>query len=146
MNFPSDDAVTLGIRAFSRHLLVTFSCWIMSFILLMIHHLWNLFPSLPWTTFAFLIMSVGSIYGIASIILLLKSICFKSKLITRQEREYLLYEEPEFLDGQRLIDYDSLLLLRYFIFYGGVFCVALIVILISQALLTSSSSSLLTLL
>jgi hypothetical protein len=133
-NFPSDDAVTLGIRSFARHLIATFSCWMLSFILLMIHHLWNPFPILPWISFAFLIMCIGSLYGVASIILLLKSICFTSKLITRQEREYLLYEETEFLDGKKLIDYDSLLLLRYFLCFGGVICVTLIVILISQVL------------
>lgn len=128
-SFPYDDAVTLGIKSLVKHLLISFILWIISLIFIMIHWIWPLV--MPWTIYSFIPMWIGSIYGFISIILILKSICFSSKLITRQEREYLLSEHEE-VNGNRLIDYDSLLLLRYFSFYGVVLCLSILLIFISQ--------------
>jgi hypothetical protein len=133
--FPSDDAVTIGVRSLAFHLIVTAVCWLISFLLILIHWIWRL---IPWTTLFFLPMWIGSAYGFVWVILIIKRVCFSSRLITRQQREHMMHEREQ-TNGMKLIDYDSLLLLRYFLFAGGVICFSLLFIFVSQVRPSASS-------
>lgn len=123
------DAVMLA----AKQLIDTWTCtvllWLLSFILIMTNFISKGAPAIS-QSILYVPMWVGSFCGIISLILVTKKLCSVSRLVTEEQVEFLEeHVQNSFLD---YIEYESLPLLRYFIFYVSVSGLGMVLVFISQ--------------
>lgn len=124
-----DDAVIHATKRLIDNWITTISLWFISFVLVML----RLITDTPFLSISLLLfpMWAGSLYGIISLILITMKLCTVSRLLTEEEMESLEYHGEDF-KLHDCVMYDSMLLLRLYIFIAGLSCLSLVLICTTQ--------------
>lgn len=125
-----DDAVLYATKRLIDSWIFTISLWFVSYLLVMLRLISdNVFA--PSQFLIFIPMWLGNFYGVISLILIIKKLFTVSRLITDEEMNHIQIHD----DVSKLYDciaYDSMPLLRRFVFYAIVSGLSLVLTFISQ--------------
>lgn len=118
--FPFEDSITIGIKSLTNHFILTILISLISFIFLIFYIFYNSFKFNFSFLYFFLPLWLSSLYGFIFPLIILKNSIISVKIITKQQRDYLL-QRNQLILNEKWIDSDSILLLRYFI-WNGIIC------------------------
>lgn len=127
-----DDAVSLGVKRLCTTFITCTVLWLISYVVIMLQVI-DKGHFVPFTSFLFIPMWIGSLYGLVSIALIIMSVCkHGGTLISKERRLFMLALG---LQIEQYIDFESLPLMRRLFFWSTVLATFLLLTLTTQIFL-----------
>lgn len=123
----TDDAVCHGIAKLSMTVIYCVSFWMFAYLMIMVQSIID--RHLPFL-FSFIPMWIGTMYGLVSIVVILKNVFKNGFTLVTEERR--LFMESEGISTEEYINFYSLPLLRKLLFWCFIIFFSLVMILTSQ--------------
>ena len=124
-----DDAVSIGVRRLGVTLIVSVSLWLLSYIMVMLQVI-EKGHFLPFTSFLFIPMWIGSVYGFVSITVILVDVCRNCGTLVSKERK--LFMQAQGVELEQYVDFESLPLMRRLFFWSSVLATFLVLSFTTQ--------------
>ena len=125
----ADDAVSVGVKKLRVTFIVCVSCWLLSYVIVMIQVI-DKGHFVPFTSLLFIPMWIGSVYGFASIIVILIAVCKNGGTLVSNERK--IFMQAQGMELEQYIDFDSLPLMRRLLFWSSVLATFLVLSFTTQ--------------
>jgi hypothetical protein len=127
-----DDAVSLGVKRLCTTFITCTVLWLISYVVIMLQVI-EKGHFVPFTSFLFIPMWIGSLYGLVSIALIIMGVCkHGGTLISKERRLFMLALG---LQIEQYIDFESLPLMRRLFFWSTVLATFLLLTLTTQIFL-----------
>lgn len=124
-----DDAVSIGVRRLSTTLMVSVCLWLLSYIMVMLQVI-EKGHFVPFTSFLFIPMWIGSVYGFVSITVILIDVCRNCGTLISKERK--LFMQAQGVELEQYVDFESLPLMRRLFFWSSVLATFLVLSFTTQ--------------
>lgn len=127
-----DDAVSLGVKRLCSTFITCILLWLVSFVIIMMQVI-DKGHFASSTSFLFIPMWIGSVYGLLRISLILVCVCKNGATLISKERRLFILAQG--LELENYIDFESLPLMRRLFFWSSVLATFLLLALTTQILL-----------
>lgn len=127
-----DDAVSIGVKRLGTTLIVSVSLWLLSYVVVMMQVI-EKGHFVPFTSFLFIPMWTGSVYGFASVTVILIGVCKNGGTLISKERK--LFMQAQGVELEQYIDFESLPLMRRLFFWSSVLATFLMLSFTTQIFL-----------